>query len=279
MADLIIKPAAQSGNKVIIQDQAGGAVLTTADSGIDASTSTVATKTGTETLTNKTLNSPTMVTPALGTPASGVATNLTGIPAANLSGTLAAARLPADNLKTFKHLERGWNGIPNTSWGMGYIWHNASNKWGTTGTGPTGATFTPSAGITKTYMIAKFKAVGYQTSSGTSNFQFSVRYEMYLHTAAISAGTTYNSHPNGPGTLINNKSTWAGRDDYIDWTGPSGSDTWHHFDITTIWPITGLTPGTTYYVHMLLHNPGGSGTSSPTITMGMIESLTFFEYS
>jgi hypothetical protein len=33
MPDLIIKPAAQSGNKVIIQDQAGGAVLTTADSG------------------------------------------------------------------------------------------------------------------------------------------------------------------------------------------------------------------------------------------------------
>ena len=33
MPDLIIKPAAQSGNKVIIQDQAGGAVITTADSG------------------------------------------------------------------------------------------------------------------------------------------------------------------------------------------------------------------------------------------------------
>ena len=33
MPDLIIKPAAQSGNKVIIQDQAGGAVLTTSDSG------------------------------------------------------------------------------------------------------------------------------------------------------------------------------------------------------------------------------------------------------
>ena len=33
MPDLIIKPASTSGNKVIIQDQAGGAVLTTADSG------------------------------------------------------------------------------------------------------------------------------------------------------------------------------------------------------------------------------------------------------
>ena len=34
MADLIIKPSAVAGNKLILQDQAGGAVLTTADSGI-----------------------------------------------------------------------------------------------------------------------------------------------------------------------------------------------------------------------------------------------------
>ena len=40
MADLIIKPATQSGNKVIIQDQAGGAVITTADSGATLGNST-----------------------------------------------------------------------------------------------------------------------------------------------------------------------------------------------------------------------------------------------
>ena len=56
MANLIIKPQNTSGDKVIIQDQAGGAVLTTADSGA--------------TIANATLNSPTMVTPALGTPTS-----------------------------------------------------------------------------------------------------------------------------------------------------------------------------------------------------------------
>ena len=33
MADLIIKPATGAGNKLILQDKAGGAVLTTADSG------------------------------------------------------------------------------------------------------------------------------------------------------------------------------------------------------------------------------------------------------
>jgi hypothetical protein len=66
MPDLIIKPAAQSGNKVIIQDQAGGAVITTADSGATIANAT---------LTSPTLNSPTLVTPALGTVTSGNLSN------------------------------------------------------------------------------------------------------------------------------------------------------------------------------------------------------------
>ena len=33
MADLIIKPSAGAGNKLILQDQAGGAILTTSDAG------------------------------------------------------------------------------------------------------------------------------------------------------------------------------------------------------------------------------------------------------
>ena len=60
MPDLIIKPKNQSGSKLILQDQAGGAVLTTADSGVTAGNTILATKTGTETLTNKTLTSPTI---------------------------------------------------------------------------------------------------------------------------------------------------------------------------------------------------------------------------
>jgi hypothetical protein len=43
MPDLIIKPTNTSGNKVIIQDQAGGAVLTTADSGATATNVTLST--------------------------------------------------------------------------------------------------------------------------------------------------------------------------------------------------------------------------------------------
>ena len=43
MANLIIKPQNTSGDKVIIQDQAGGAVLTTADSGATIANATIAT--------------------------------------------------------------------------------------------------------------------------------------------------------------------------------------------------------------------------------------------
>jgi len=52
--------------------------------------STVATLTGTQTLTNKTLTSPTLTTPVLGTPASGNLTNCTNIPSAQLTGALPA---------------------------------------------------------------------------------------------------------------------------------------------------------------------------------------------
>jgi hypothetical protein len=45
MPDLIIKPKNQSGNKLILQDQAGGAVLTTADSGATIANATLTTPT------------------------------------------------------------------------------------------------------------------------------------------------------------------------------------------------------------------------------------------
>ena len=62
MADLIIKPNSATGDKLILQDRGGGAVLTTADSGV--------------TIANSTL-----VAPALGTVASGNLSN------ANIVGT------------------------------------------------------------------------------------------------------------------------------------------------------------------------------------------------
>jgi hypothetical protein len=60
MADLIIKPLAGAGNTVRIQDQAGGSILTSANSGATITNATLTgLDTGTQTLTNKTLTSPT----------------------------------------------------------------------------------------------------------------------------------------------------------------------------------------------------------------------------
>ena len=58
MADLIIKPNSATGDKLILQDRAGGAILTTADSGV--------------TIANASLTAP-----ILGTPTSGTLTNCT----------------------------------------------------------------------------------------------------------------------------------------------------------------------------------------------------------
>ena len=54
---------------------------------VPATSSTIATLTGTETFTNKTLTSPTLTTPVLGTPSSGTLTNCTGLPNAGLTNS------------------------------------------------------------------------------------------------------------------------------------------------------------------------------------------------
>jgi hypothetical protein len=66
MADFKIKPAAGTGNKLILESEDGTDVLTTSDSGVTLASAT---------LTSPTLNSPTLVTPALGTVASGNLSN------------------------------------------------------------------------------------------------------------------------------------------------------------------------------------------------------------
>jgi hypothetical protein len=54
---------------------------------VPATSSTIATLTGTETFTNKTLTSPTLTTPVLGTPSSGTLTNCTSLPVGGITAT------------------------------------------------------------------------------------------------------------------------------------------------------------------------------------------------
>jgi hypothetical protein len=54
---------------------------------VPATSSTIATLTGTETFTNKTLTSPTLTTPVLGTPSSGTLTSCTGLPVGGITAT------------------------------------------------------------------------------------------------------------------------------------------------------------------------------------------------
>ena len=63
MADLIIKPATGDGNKLILQDKAGGAVLTTADSGATISGATIINTTGAITTTGTVTQSSIKLTP------------------------------------------------------------------------------------------------------------------------------------------------------------------------------------------------------------------------
>ena len=77
MADFIIKPVAAAGNKLILEDLAGGAVVTTSDSGA--------------TITSTTLNSPTLA---------GTVTSATVLPNADATQDLGSAAKRWNNIYT-----------------------------------------------------------------------------------------------------------------------------------------------------------------------------------
>ena len=118
----------------------------------------VATTAGTQTLTNKTLTGPVMTAPVLGTPASGVATNLTSIPAAAITGVLPVG-------------VTGGSGLDAVSAGkvlqvvqfpfIGTGSNTTSGSWTDT---PLTATITPSATSSKVLIM-----VSVNMSSATTN--------------------------------------------------------------------------------------------------------------
>ncbi len=79
-------------------------------------TSVTVDKTTAQTLTNKTLTAPVMTAPVLGTPASGVATNLTGLPAAAvLAGTLGTGAYTMDTSLTVPQIFNTPSAVTATS--------------------------------------------------------------------------------------------------------------------------------------------------------------------
>ena len=102
MPDLTIKPVAAAGNKLILQDQAGDPVLTTGDSGVTAGSTILATKTGTETLTNKTLTAPTITD----------LSNFSGTLPPTVSGGKSPFALSAANSSTSVNA-KAFTGIPS----------------------------------------------------------------------------------------------------------------------------------------------------------------------
>jgi hypothetical protein len=93
-------------------DIAGGTGIDTTGSGNEVSVaidSTVATLTGSQTLTNKTFTAPTLTTPALGTPASGVMTSVTGTAAGLTAGNATLAATVTTNANLTGHITSSGN--------------------------------------------------------------------------------------------------------------------------------------------------------------------------
>ena len=139
MADLIIKPEATSGNKLIFQDQAGGAVLTTADSGA--------------TLGNSTQDNITR----LGTVTTGTMNNTIG----------SGAAMPAGRVLNVSQL---WLGSDTGVWGQ----HGTSNgqSWTTFWT----ASYTPTLPSVKVYAMLHpwLRVWANVTTNNHVNFRYTI---------------------------------------------------------------------------------------------------------
>ena len=168
MPDLIIKPTNTSGNKVIIQDQAGGAVLTTADSGATFSGGNIGTVTagtfeatiGTSAVVNvayDSINTSGTVT------SSDVTTQISGTQASN-TGYLAVHLARSANASAYNYtLPTGWT--YNNCMLQGYFKNDSSGHFTTnshvyiTGSSPAIIIFSagPAYAIENRVVIWKYK--------------------------------------------------------------------------------------------------------------------------
>jgi hypothetical protein len=157
--------------------------------------STVATLTGTQTLTNKTLTSPTLTTPALGTPASGTLTNCT-FPTLNQNTTGSAGSVANTLTITSPLSGTSYNGSAAVSIGIpvatasanGYLsstdWTTFNNKGSGTVTSVTGTSPVVSSG-------GATPAISMPAASSGVNGYMTGTYATKLD--GITAGATANS--------------------------------------------------------------------------------------
>ena len=165
MPDLIIKPKNQSGNKLILQDQAGGAVLTTADSGATLGNSTQDNITRLGTVTAGTIGS--------------AVTGFTGIKEVDQWRITSSASISGD----------GW--VPLTA-----NWERCDTSMTKIGTGMTEASgvFTfPSTGIWYVSFQTMCNAAGGYRKVGIGNLELTTNNSAY---SAV-ASSQFNMHDNG----------------------------------------------------------------------------------
>ncbi len=213
MPDLIIKPAAQSGNKVIIQDQAGGAVLTTADSG------------------------------------AAMASNVTGIPAAGVTGVLPVGVTGGSGLTALGTVTAGNLSNSAIVYPAGHI--IGSNRGIYTFTGDcsvdtTSEAWGPVVSLTlkkaNANIYAFYDVAEFYTRASDKTAVYNVAYKSSSFTAA--QGNT--SHG---GALLNQVTGGSGggglakNNHWRSWTGDRGSFSIHLFNQHSL----GNSAGDTYY--------------------------------
>jgi hypothetical protein len=221
MANLVIRPASGTGNKVVVQDQAGGAVLTTADSGAT------------------------------------MASNVTGIPAAGVTGVLPAAVTGGSGLTALGTVASGTLGSGVTFPSGCVIGGAMLERFQVTSYVQTTSTSFVDTGIWGSYTPIKSSSVTRLKIHFHVGFSQAQNYLTY-HTCGMDSinSTTYASATSLDDSAYNHRniatadrtyhSTW----DFIQTT--SGR-------VSAIFPssITSYSAGTPYYFRLYYKTAGG----------------------